>query len=227
MDMNPNRAGSLTLKSALPMEYSRSVLSNKWYLKRESEPRDFNLWSGNKPNLQQSTYKILAKQLDNESYATSNDTETKFKHQEALELKEEMAEADKIDTVNEMVDMENKGRLDANLDIYGNLKDSALIHKKGFNQHHLETTYKTDYEHSMPELVNHKCDKMIKKEFENLLDNSWSHRRQVSQFSDIDGPKRTGINTFHVQHGEYPNQIMNHKMHACQNNHIFEMKYFN
>lgn len=67
----------------------------------------------------------------------------------------------------------------------------------------------------------------LKKEFESTVDNSWSHRRQVSQFSDIDGPKRTGINTFHIQHGEYPNQVMKHKMHASQNNNIFEMKHFN
>lgn len=33
------------------------------YLKREAEPKDNELWSGNKPNLQQSTYKILGKNL--------------------------------------------------------------------------------------------------------------------------------------------------------------------
>lgn len=131
------------------------------YLKRESEPRDNNLWSGNKPNLQQSTYKILAKQLDNENLAKSTETETKFKHEEALRLKEELIEAERLDTVNKMVDMENKGRLDTNLDTYGNLKDSALTHKKGYNQHHLETTYNTDYEHPMPEIKNHKCEKMV------------------------------------------------------------------
>ena len=35
----------------------------------------------------------------------------------------------------------------------------------------------------------------------------------ISQFSDIDGPKRDGINTFHVQHGTYPNQEMKHEFH--------------
>ena len=61
-----NKAGSITLKSSFPMEYSRSVLSNKWHLKRESEPRDRELWSGDRPNLQQSTYKILSKTLPDE-----------------------------------------------------------------------------------------------------------------------------------------------------------------
>lgn len=225
--MNPNRAGSLTLKSALPMEYSRSTLSNKWYLKRENEPRDHDLWEGPKPNLHQSTYDILGKQLDNEINANSHDTETKFKHEEALRLKAEEDKADADDTVKEMVDMQNKGRLDANLDMYGNLKDSVLMHQEGHNQHHVETTYNKDYAHPDPEMINHKCPKMIQREFQNTVDNSWSFRRQISQFSDIDGPKHTGVNTYHIQHGEYPNQVMKHKMHASQNNNIFEMKYFN
>lgn len=227
MDMNPNRAGSLTLKSALPMEYSRTVLSNKWYLKRENEPRDFDLWSGPKPNLHQSTYKILAKQLDNERAADSHDTETKYKHEEALRLKADEDFADKHDTVKEMVDMHNKGRLDAQLNNYDNLKDAVLMHKEDHNQHHTETTYNKDFAHPNPELTNHKCEKMMKQEFENRVDNSWCYRRQVSQFSDIDGPKHTGINTFHIQHGEYPNQVMKHKMLRNQSNNIFEIQEFN
>lgn len=30
----------------------------------------------------------------------------------------------------------------------------------------------------------------------------------ISQFSDLDAPRREGINTFHVQTGVYPNQHM-------------------
>ncbi len=32
MDLGMNAAGSLTLKSNFPMEYSRGVLSNKWLI---------------------------------------------------------------------------------------------------------------------------------------------------------------------------------------------------
>lgn len=60
------RAGTLSIKSSMPMDYSRGVLSNKWHLKREAEPRDFELWSGDKPNLHQSTYKILGKNIPSE-----------------------------------------------------------------------------------------------------------------------------------------------------------------
>ena len=38
-------------------------LALKRHQKRESEPVDFPLWSGDKPNLQRSTYKLLAKNI--------------------------------------------------------------------------------------------------------------------------------------------------------------------
>jgi hypothetical protein len=38
-------------------------IKKKRYLKRESEPKDAPLWSGKRPSLQQSTYKILGKSL--------------------------------------------------------------------------------------------------------------------------------------------------------------------
>jgi hypothetical protein len=44
----------------------------------------------------------------------------------------------------------------------------------------------------------------------------------ISQFSDIDAPKREGINTFHVQHGEYPNQKLKHQFMAKNQNKIFD-----
>ena len=57
------KPGSITLQTNLPMDYSRDVLSNKWHQKREAEPRDYELWSGNKPNLHQSTYVQLQKNI--------------------------------------------------------------------------------------------------------------------------------------------------------------------
>ncbi len=140
------------------------VLTNlRRYLKRENEPRDYELWSGDKPNLHQSTYKILGKQLDDETAATSADTETRFKHEEALRLKKEQDLADERDTVKEMVDESNKARLNMNINNYGNLADSCLMHQKGHDQHHLETTYNTDFEHPNPEMLNYKDEKMVNK----------------------------------------------------------------
>ena len=58
-----DKPGTLTLRTTLPMEYSRAVMSNKWYLKREAEPKDNELWTGNKPNLHQATYKMIGKNI--------------------------------------------------------------------------------------------------------------------------------------------------------------------
>jgi len=225
MDFNANRAGSLTLKSAIPMEYSRSVLSNKWYLKRESEPRDFDLWSGPKPNLQQSTYKILGKSLATDEILT--DTETRVAHEEALALKQEEDSTKELVATKLMIDKTNQASIDAALNCYGNLKAATHMHKPGHRQHHLETTYNKDFVHPRPEMMHKKSEKMAQTEFINTVDNSWGYRRMVSQFGDIDGPKRAGINTWHIQHGEYPNQNLRHQLDARRSNNIFEMEYFN
>jgi hypothetical protein len=58
-----NAPGSLTLKSDIKMEYSQPTMTNKWHIKTESYPHDYLLWSGDKPNLHQSTYKIVGQQL--------------------------------------------------------------------------------------------------------------------------------------------------------------------
>ena len=60
-----NLPGSLTLKSGMPMDYSRGVLSNKWQIKREGEPKSNELWSGDKPSLHQASYNILSQQVPN------------------------------------------------------------------------------------------------------------------------------------------------------------------
>lgn len=36
------------------------------YLKRESEPKDRELWSGDKPNLHQATYKMIGKNIESD-----------------------------------------------------------------------------------------------------------------------------------------------------------------
>ena len=60
------KPGSISLQTNLPMDYSRGVLSNKWHQKREAEPRDHELWSGNRPNLHQSTYIQLQKNVQSD-----------------------------------------------------------------------------------------------------------------------------------------------------------------
>jgi hypothetical protein len=65
--LGSKKPGSLGLKSSLPMEYSRGVLTNQWNQKREAEPKDNELWSGPKPNMRQSTYNSIGKHLDDQN----------------------------------------------------------------------------------------------------------------------------------------------------------------
>ncbi len=99
--------------------------------------------------------------MDDERTRNSLETETRAMQEEALRLKAEEDEANQRETVKEMVDMQNKGRLDANLASYGNLKDSLLMHQEGHDKHHLETTYNKDFEHPNPEMINFKDEKMV------------------------------------------------------------------
>lgn len=214
-----DRAGSLSLKASFPMEYSRGILSNKWHQKREAEPRDHELWStkGSKPTLHQSTYNHLQQNIP--STACSNETETRFKLEETLRIMAQ--EAKSRDMPKKMIDEQNKERLEANLEAYANLNQATPAHKSGHDKFHSETTYHKDYVHPYPELLNQKSELTKNKEFENSVDNSFCFRRMISQFSDIDSAKRDGINTFHVQHGEYPNQHVKAEFQQRTKNNLF------
>lgn len=220
--MGYDRMGSLTLKSQFPMDYGRGVLTKQWHQSREAEPMDHPLWSGDskKPNLHQSTYKQLSKDI--KSDVVSSETETRCRHEETLRLKE-FGLANQ-DPHRQMVDESNQHRLNKALSAYAPShpkNDVTPTHAKGHDKHHFETTYNKDYELHHPELVHLKSTKAQRAEFQAATDNSFAFRRQQSQFSDIDGPKRTGINTFHVQHGEYPNQKMKHELNARSASQIF------
>jgi hypothetical protein len=92
----------------------------------------------------------------------SSETETRSKHEEALRL---LNEYKHLDDSRKMIDIENKSRLEATLDSYGEQR-SALSslprHAKGHDKHHLETTYHADYVHPSPELAGQKSIKAVR-----------------------------------------------------------------
>jgi hypothetical protein len=103
-----NVRGTLTLKADVPMDYSRGVMSNKWQVKREGEPKTNELWSGKKPSLHQSTYKVVSQQIDNTDFIGL--PETFVSQQNMFESKKEFViKEDK----NPMVDNDNAGRVNA------------------------------------------------------------------------------------------------------------------
>jgi hypothetical protein len=120
-----------------------------------------------------------------------------------------------------MINMENKRLANAAIDAYG---PSLLArHTHGHEKRHLESTYVHDYVNQRPELIAQpKSEEEQKREFESTtVNNSFAFRKMVSQFTDLDGPKREGINTFHIQHGEYPNQVVKNQFRAKNQNNLF------
>ena len=73
----------------------------------------------------------------------------------------------------------------------------------------LETTYHADFPPPYP----YEMKTVAHSAFDGTADTSatdrnksWGHRKMISHFSDLDQPKRDGINTFHVQHAQYENE---------------------
>jgi hypothetical protein len=143
--------GSLTLKSVFPMEYSRTVLTNKWHIKREGEPKDNELWSGDKPSLHRSTYKILAKQLPHEEFEKKSET-----HRAQEQMFEDMHVYEYKEASKKMVDFKNYGRMLGQLDrdTHDLIPTMGTLpkHTPGHNTHYLETTYGSDYMHPNPDI---------------------------------------------------------------------------
>jgi hypothetical protein len=148
----------------------------------------------------------------------SGETES---HTAQEEVFRQIAEQANKDPTREMVDAINKKIALNALNAYGSnvLPRHASAHEK----RHLETTYNKDFVNPRPELIAQpKSEAQMKKEFEKTtVDNSFAFRKMQSQFTDLDAPKREGINTFYVQHGEYPNQVVKNQFHARNHNTIF------
>lgn len=66
----------------------------------------------------------------------------------------------KVQSKKDMVDFENKNRLEGAL-----LTDALPKHVKGHDKHHLETTYVKDYTHPYPELLGQKSIKTVRNSF--------------------------------------------------------------
>ena len=86
----------------------------------------------------------------------SSETETKSKQEEAQRLLNENREHYRTQTKKEMVDYENKTRLEAWLKT-----DTLPKHVTGHDKHHLETTYGKDFTHPYPELIGKKSEKTV------------------------------------------------------------------
>ncbi|CAF3564983.1 unnamed protein product [Rotaria socialis] len=182
--------GSVTLKSRIPMEYSRAVLTNIWHQKREAEPKDNDL-------------NTLPTTIPN---STAKDQQEQPFLERPWYLEHEYPR--------KMIDRSNINVANAALDGLLNRVDPQLkrnvLPSRNSAEHEqakLETTYHADFPPPFPyEMKTVAHSDYADKSYPKYPDKSWAYRKMVSHFTDLDKPKRTGINTFHVQHAQYENE---------------------
>ncbi|CAF3137159.1 unnamed protein product [Rotaria socialis] len=199
--------GSVTLKSRIPMEYSRAVLTNIWHQKREAEPKDNDLNTLPVRNMHIATYNHIAADVQT---TIPNSTAKDQQEQPFLErpwyLEHEYPR--------KMIDRSNINVANAALDGLLNRVDPQLkrnvLPSRNSAEHEqakLETTYHADFPPPFPyEMKTVAHSDYADKSYPKYPDKSWAYRKMVSHFTDLDKPKRTGINTFHVQHAQYENE---------------------
>ncbi|CAF1322747.1 unnamed protein product [Adineta steineri] len=205
--------GSVTLQSTRTMEYSRPVLTNIWHQKREAEPKDNDINKLPVRNMHISTYKQLA--TDGETSLPN--TTTKDQQEQPFRERPWYTEQE---YPRKMIDQYNINVANASLNGLLLKADPQLSGKvlptRTSSMHEsatLETTYHADYLPPYPyEMKTVTHSEYSDKSYPKYPDKSWGHRRMVSHFTDLDQPKRSGINTFHVQHAQYENEQLRREL---------------
>ncbi|XP_049626946.1 cilia- and flagella-associated protein 95 [Suncus etruscus] len=199
------RKGSLTLRSQ-DKKYSKCVLVNSWDKVREAYPKDYDVdQSDNKKNLSKSTYQRLG--TDEPLVWVS-------------EAQEQMSS---ILTNKNFVEIKSKALVNEETLCSGMIKRDIGLPGTGFgslfSRHppdHCKmynlTTYAEGYTpphdyqpHQYP------------------CDYSLVHRKCHSQFTDLNGSKRFGINTWHDESGIYGNSHMKKELYSLTQSPIVPM----
>lgn len=179
--------GSLFLRSNANSKYAEPVLTNSWHIANQANPKDYDI---NQPNgnLLSSTYNHLG--------SDQNQPQFKSTTHAALEQREQLGhDYEEQSTVKKMVD--KKSYRNCNMR-EGSAAESVLPkHPPGYDQMHLESTHRTDYQPPYP---------FTSQPPKPVADNTAAYRKCVSQFTDVDTWKRDGRNTFHDESGVYANE---------------------
>ncbi|CAF0733396.1 unnamed protein product [Didymodactylos carnosus] len=205
--------GSLTLKTKIPMEYSRAVLTNIWHEKRQAEPKDCDLNTLPRRNMQIATYKRLQNTTSNETGLPKSTTQDQ---QEEPYIKRPWYMEEQHPRP--MIDHANMNVANAALDSLTNRTHSKYQkllprHPSDFGKPSFDTTYGSDFIPPYPyHMKTSDHSEYANKSYPTYPDKSWGYRKMISQFTDVDQPRRSGINTFHIQHGSYENREMRREM---------------
>ncbi|XP_003387881.1 PREDICTED: uncharacterized protein C9orf135-like [Amphimedon queenslandica] len=182
------RKGTLFLRSD-HKKYSRDTLASGWHAARESEPKDYDIStsSDKERNLLKATYNRIGNMADPSFFPATTAQEAM---NEGQELKERYTEKE---TRQQMISIANfsiaANRIPNSSNDFG--YNSILPrHNPDHDKQHLATTQRLDYQYHLPWTPN-KEDTGIK---------SWeetsTHRRRLSEFTDTTGHRRKGINVW-------------------------------
>lgn len=192
------RKGSLTLRSH-QKKYSKPVLVSCWHHDREAYPKDYDIEASEK-----------VKKLCNSTYWRLGTDEPKIWISEAHEqmsqiyLNKEFAERKSKALLNEETISSGIIERDTGLPATG---FGAIFtrHPAGHDKMCTLTTYAEEYAPPYDYQPH---------EYSCQDDYSIVHRKCRSQFTDLDGSKRFGINTWHDESGIYANSYEKQKLYS-------------
>ncbi|XP_064607092.1 LOW QUALITY PROTEIN: cilia- and flagella-associated protein 95-like [Liolophura sinensis] len=187
------------------MNYGRATLNSNWDQARESEPKDYDINTSPVRDLCKATYTRIGSVTDGSLNKTTYQA-----HTEQLFLKKDYEERE---TRKPMITQETLAHAHLDREIPGVPKHGvgAVLpcHKPDHNKYYLETTHKADFKSPRP--FERKPEKMV-----DFPDESAAYRRCISQFSDPDGSKRPGRNTWQDESGVYANSHLKQQVKVYQ-----------
>ena len=196
--------GSLCLRSD-HMDYGRATLVSNWHHARESEPKDHDVFQKNnktevydakKRNVHQSTYNRILNITDGKlPISTCHEATEQIILRKDFEEKTLQRPMVDIKTIHETSKPRETG---APAHGFGSILPR---HHVDHNKRYLGTTYGIDYKDIYPYK-----EKKIEADPGKETDQSFAYRKCRSQFTDIDGYRREGRNTWLDESGQYANR---------------------
>ncbi|XP_004454803.1 cilia- and flagella-associated protein 95 [Dasypus novemcinctus] len=199
------RKGSLTLRSH-NKKYSKPVLVYSWHHDREAFPKDYDIEGPE-----------TVKKLCNSTYWRLGTDEP------PIWISETCEQMSQICLNTELAEIKSKALLNEETISSGIIERDTGLPAAGFGA--VFTRHPPDH-HKLYALTTYCEDYVSPYSYQPLdypcqHDYSIVHRKCRSQFTDLDGSKRFGINTWHDESGIYANSSVKHKIHSLTSGPIF------
>lgn len=199
------KKGSLSLRSD-HMDYDRSTLVSMWHARREQEETDHDVHCPGCPGCRGAHNRTLHMSSYNQLGTYQNEEPLKstcHDHLDQINLRKDFEEkVTRKPMINETTINSSPIALDKKL-------DSAILpkHLDDHSKRYLDTTYGVDYKQSYPGSLTSVAGTQpgSSQAPPAEVDKKGAYQKMRSQFTDVDGHKREGANTWHDESGVYAN----------------------